>query len=175
MENGALRIDGQTYTTGLGMNAQCTLIYDLPKGHSYTTFRALCGYDSSCDTDNTSTSGTTMEFILYTTMSQTYDFDITQLGYAEDEAVPLHDIWTGENLGTATGILSTTVPSHGVRLFRLGNNVYDGIESIERGKENTQTIKGKWSNGKCYDLNGRRLTEPKRGLYVRDGRTHLKH
>ncbi len=175
VENGALRIDGQTYTTGLGMNAQCTLIYDLPKGHSYTTFRALCGYDSSCDTDNTSTSGTTMEFILYTTMSQTYDFDITQLGYAEDEAVPLHDIWTGENLGTATGILSTTVPSHGVRLFRLGNNVYDGIESIERGKENTQTIKGKWSNGKCYDLNGRHLTEPKRGLYVRDGRTHLKH
>ena len=170
VEGGPLRIDGQTYTTGLGMNAQCTLVYDLPEGHSYTTFRALCGYDSSCDTDNTSTSGTTMEFIVYAPTRPVFDFDLTQLGYAPDEAVPLHDIWANEDLGNVMGNISTTVTSHGVRLYRLGNNVYDGINGIE----DVEMVNGKWIDGKCYDLNGRMLNRPKRGIYVQDGKKHLK-
>jgi hypothetical protein len=122
VEGGALRVDGHNYTTGLGLNAQCTLIYDLPAGHNYKTFRALCGYDSSCDTDNPSSGGTTMEFLFYVERNTPFTFDLTRLGYSSTEAVPVHDIWAGEDLGTSTGSVTTIVPSHGVRLFRLGNN-----------------------------------------------------
>ncbi len=174
VEGDPLRIDGQTYTTGLGMNAQCTLVYDLPEGHSYTTFRALCGYDSSCDTDNTSTSGTTMEFIVYAPTRPVFDFDLTQLGYAPDEAVPLHDIWANEDLGNVMGNISTTVTSHGVRLYRLGNNVYDGINGIEEMRNCENEKMRKCENGTYYDLNGRMLNRPKRGIYVQDGKKHLK-
>ena len=174
VEGGPLRIDGQTYTTGLGMNAQCTLVYDLPEGHSYTTFRALCGYDSSCDTDNTSSSGTTMEFIVYAPTRPVFDFDLTQLGYAPDEAVPLHDIWANEDLGNVMGNISTTVTSHGVRLYRLGNNVYDGINGIEEMRNCENEKMRKCENGTYYDLNGRMLNRPKRGIYVQDGKKHLK-
>ena len=123
VEGGTLRVDGNRYTTGLGLNAQCTLIYDLPAGHNYRTFRALCGYDSSCDTDNPSSTGTTMEFLFYTMSdNQSFDFDLTQLGYASDEAVSLYDIWARQSAGTATGTLSVNIPTHGVKLFRLEGN-----------------------------------------------------
>ena len=41
VEGKALKVDGVTYETGLGMNAQCTLIYDLPAGHKWKTLRAV--------------------------------------------------------------------------------------------------------------------------------------
>ena len=165
VENGALRVEGKTYRTGLGMNAQCTLIYNLPEGHNYKTFRALCGYDSSCDTDNKSTSGTTMEFLVYVTQRQAFDFDLTQLGYGADEAVPVYDIWEKADCGTATGTLSAKVPSHGVKLFRLGNKEPDGIREIkderlemkDKATLNGQRsmVNGQWSM--VYDLSGRRV------------------
>ena len=127
VENGTLTVDGQSYTTGLGLNAQCTLVYDLPAGHSYTTFRALCGYDSSCDRDNPNTTGTTMEFIFYVTKNDPFTFDLTLLGYGANESVPVYDIWSKETVGSATGTLSTRVPTHGVKLFRLGDNMPTAI------------------------------------------------
>ena len=139
VENGALRIDGQTYATGLGMNAQCTLIYNLPEGHNFTTLRGLVGYDSSCDTDNHSTSGTTMEFLVYAPKENgPFVFDLTQLGYGAEESVPVYDIWEKETLEPAVGTLSAKVASHGVRLFRLGDNVPTGIEQIGNGTGGTQ-------------------------------------
>ena len=165
VENGTLRVDGQSYTTGLGLNAQCTLVYDLPKGHSYKTFRALCGYDSSCDTDNPSTSGTTMEFLFYVAKGEPFTFDLTQLGYKADEQVPVYDIWAGQDLGTSTGVITTDVPSHGVRLLRLGDNVATGItrpaaDAVAPCGATSQPV---------YDLQGRRVVSPKHGLYVRQG------
>ena len=172
VEGGVLRVDGQTYQTGLGMNAQCTLVYDLPKGHKFKTFRALCGYDSSCDTDNTSPSGTTMEFIFYVTKSQAFDFDLTQLGYGADELVPVHDIWADEDLAPVSGTISVEVPSHGVRLFRLGDKEVDGIRSID----GTLTSPSREVGGKVtpiYDLSGRRKQTQLRGPYIQDGRLHI--
>ena len=162
VENGTLRVDGQSYTTGLGMNAQCTLVYDLPEGHQWTTFRALCGYDSSCDTDNTSSTGTTMEFIFYVIGASTYDFDLTQLGYAESEAVPVYDIWAKESLDTATGAIRTKVPTHGVRLFRLGDNVVSAVEPVS-GQHHTTT-------GTYYNLQGQVVDKPSKGLYIQNGK-----
>ena len=162
VENGTLRVDGQSYTTGLGMNAQCTLVYDLPEGHQWTTFRALCGYDSSCDTDNTSSTGTTMEFIFYVIGASTYDFDLTQLSYAESEAVPVYDIWAKESLDTATGAIRTKVPTHGVRLFRLGDNVVSAVEPVS-GQHHTTT-------GTYYNLQGQVVDKPSKGLYIQNGK-----
>ena len=172
VEGGTLRVDGQSYQTGLGMNAQCTLIYDLPAGHSWKTFRALCGYDSSCDTDNSSSSGTTMEFIFYVTKNEAYDFDLTQLGYSAAESVPVYDIWQKEDLGTTTGTISTTVPSHGVKLFRLGEKAITGIENVINQNQNEN---GKWSNSKLiYNLQGQRVSADWKGIYINNGKKIIK-
>lgn len=174
VEGKTLKVDGQSYTTGLGINAQCTLIYNLPAGHSWKTFRALCGYDSSCDTDNPNTSGTTMEFIFYVTKNDAYDFDLTQLGYSASEAVPVHDIWTGEDLGTATGTISTSVPSHGVKLFRLGDKATTNINSLNSKKGQGAMIYDKSS---VYDLSGRRFSNTSHlpsGIYINNGKKVVK-
>ena len=157
VENGPLRVEGKTYKTGLGMNAQCTLVYDLPAGHTYKTFRTLCGYDSSCDTDNTSASGTTMEFIISVVKDEPYVFDITSLGYEADEAVPVYDIWEKTSLGTATGTISLSVPSHGVRLLRLGDKkAADGIKAISDHDDTGSTQSTKNSTD-VFDLTGRHV------------------
>ena len=162
VENGTLRVDGQAYTTGLGLNAQCTLVYNLPAGHTFKTFRALCGYDSSCDTDNTSSTGTTMEFLFYVTAPVPYTFDLTQLGYGADEAVPVHDIWANEDCAAAVGTITASVPSHGVKLFRLGDNTATGIEPLPDG-----TVA---SSSHYYNLQGVPVASPSKGVYIHNGR-----
>jgi len=119
VEGGTLKLEGVSYATGLGMNAECTLIYDLPEDHTFTTFRALCGYDSSCDTDNTSSTGTTLEFLLYVTKENGYGVDLTQFGYETDQNIGVYDCWAKEECDNVQGSLYATIPSHGVRLFRL--------------------------------------------------------
>ena len=182
VENGVLRVEGKTYKTGLGMNAQCTLVYDLPEGHNYKTFRALCGYDSSCDTDNTSASGTTMEFIVYVVKDDPFEFDLTSLGYGANEAVPVHDIWENADQGTATGILRTVVPSHGVRLFRLGDKKPTPVVGIHQdGETGVRSAK----EDVIYDLSGRcvgtarntaaSLDAQPKGLYIVGGKKVLTH
>jgi len=170
VEGGPLRIDGKTYDNGLGMNAQCTLVYNLPKDHPYTTFSALCGYDSSCDSDNPSTTGTTMEFLVYATKAaDAFTFDLTLLGYDAGESVPVYDIWAKQQVGVATATLSADVPTHGARLFRLGNNVADGIQAPTAHPQAPEA-KGRTSSP-LYDLQGRLVQQPGRGFYVKDGKT----
>ena len=167
VEGGALVVEGKTYSLGLGLNAECTLIYDLPKGHDYVKFSALCGYDSSCDRDNTSSSGTTMEFLISRSQRKaaTISVDLTQFGYGADEEVPLHDIWANESAGTTSGTLSVEVPRHGVKLYRLGDNIPQGID-----RENISYP----SSPDIYTLQGMKLNnaahELSRGIYIVEGK-----
>ena len=167
VEGGSLVVEGKTYSLGLGLNAECTLIYDLPKGHDYVKFSALCGYDSSCDRDNTSTSGTTMEFLISRSQPKaaTISVDLTQFGYGADEEVPLHDIWANESAGTTSGTLSVEVPRHGVKLYRLGDNIPQGID-----RENISYP----SSPDIYMLQGMKLNnaahELSRGIYIVEGK-----
>lgn len=177
VEGGALVVDGKSYTTGLGMNAQCTLVYTLPEGHGYTTFKALCGYDSSCDRDNTSSAGTTMEFIVYADKTEDYTFDLTLLGYGADEAVPLYDVWQKQSVGTATGVLTTRIPSHGAKLFRLGNNEADAIQSVpvdgdssDRQDDKSAAYEGLGSGEVSYDLSGLPITLSHAPVYIHQGK-----
>jgi hypothetical protein len=167
VENGTLRVEGQSYAVGLGMNAQCTLVYDLPEGHHYKTFRALCGYDSGCDTDNPSATGTTMEFLVYVTRPQTFDFDLTQLGFAASESVPVYDVWERQSMAPAKGMISVSVPSHGVRLFRLGDNIPSSIG--ETAAVNRRSGADIW-----YNLQGMPVSHPSQGVYIRNGKKYVK-
>ena len=173
VEGGTLKVDGQSYDTGLGMNAQCTLIYDLPAGHSWKTFRALCGYDSSCDSDNGATTGTTMEFVFYVTKNEAFTFDLTQLGYAADAAqtIPVYDIWAKEDVGYAVNAtLTTTVPSHGVKLFRLGEKATTGIQDVKKGQATNVSP----ANGLIYNLQGQRVGANWKGIQVQNGKKRIK-
>ena len=172
VEGQALRIEGVTYN-GLGMNAECTLIYDLPEGHNFKTFRGLCGYDTSCDTDNTSSSGTTMEFFIYAVgQNQEHVVDLTQFGYAADQKIPLYDVWARKSVGEVSGQLKVSVPSHGAKLYRLGDNVPTGIKGVEEFKgskvQGVQEVQG--VQGNYYDLLGRRVQNPSHGLYIKEGK-----
>ena len=165
VEGRALTVEGKTYDTGLGLNAQCTLIYDLPAGHKYKKFRALCGYDTSCDTDNpSSTSGTTMDFQFFVTKNSAYVFDLTKLGYNADESVPVYDIWEKTSVGSATGSLSAKVPSHGVKLYRLGNNTATGINNVNAADASMRTVKG--NDDAYYNLNGQKTNPNSKGIYI---------
>jgi len=170
VEGGPLRVDGQTYATGLGLNAQCTLVYDLPNDHGYTTFRALCGYDSSCDRDNPSTSGTTMEFLFYVTKPTPFVFDLTQLGYAADEQVPVYDIWAKTPVGSACGTIEADVASHGVKLFRLGDNIPDGIGSLPATPSSHHQAGSTSKGTPYYNLLGIATHTPAPGIYIRNGK-----
>ena len=171
VEGGTLKIEGRSYTTGLGMNAQCTLVYNLPSGHNFTRFRGLCGYDSSCDSDNPSSSGTTMEFLFYVTALSEFDIDLTTLGYGAEESVPLYDIWGKKTLSPVSGKLKATVPSHGAKLFRLGDNVADGIQPLPSAPA-AQAVPMP-SGSAVYDLQGRAVQAPTHGIYVQNGKKFL--
>ena len=147
------------------MNAQCTLIYDLPKDHRYKTFRALCGYDSSCDKDNTSASGTTMDFQFYVTENAEYTFDLTQLGYGADEEVPVHDVWAKRDVGVAKGTIKAVVPSHGVKLYRLGDKVASGIEDA-KGETASDAAQKARAAGACHNLEGQSVKPNASGIYI---------
>ena len=173
VEGQTLKVDGKSYATGLGMNAECTLVYDLPEGHAFTRFKALCGYDSSCDTDNSSATGTTMEFLVYTTRQEVFEFDLTTLDYAAGEAVPVYDVWAGESLGNVRGKISVEVPSHGARLFRLGDAKVaegDALEEVTPDGASGRRVR----NG-VYNLLGQQVEGPvEAGLYIKDGRKVVK-
>jgi hypothetical protein len=115
-----------------------------------------------------------MEFIFYVTKNDAYDFDLTQLGYSASEAVPVHDIWTGEDLGTATGTISTSVPSHGVKLFRLGDKATTNINSLNSKKGQDAMI---YEKSSVYDLSGRRFSNTSHlpsGIYINNGKKVVK-
>ncbi len=175
VEGGTLKVDGTAYTTGLGLNAECTLVYNLPEGHTYKTFKALCGYDSSCDTDNKSTTGTTMEFLFYTTTNEGMSVDLTQFGYAADEAVPVYDIWAKQSIGEAKGTISAKVPSHGAKLYRLGNNKESAIESITKDEAKQMAKPG--GADAVYDMSGRKVTcdfnHLQSGIYIFNSKKYL--
>lgn len=175
VEGGTLKINGKTYTKGFGMNAQCTLVFDLPKGHRYTTFRSVCGYDSSCDTDNTSTTGTTMEFMIYAPKTEAVNVDLTELGYGKDEQVPLYDVWEKTDLDPIHGVLSYPVPSHGAKLFRLGDKKPTGINEIKvEDKQLESSASTKHDSTPLYNLQGQRIPNNSKGLLIQNGKKILK-
>ena len=169
-----MKINNVSYTTGLGMNAACTLVYDLPAGHKYVRLKGLVGYDSSCDADAPS-GGTncTMKFLIYATSSKTVvSTDLTQLGYTADEEVSVKDCWSGETLESVKGTLSAEVGNHGARLLKISApNSYTAIPSVNASETDATNATDATACKGIYDFNGRKLgEEPQKGLFIKDGR-----
>lgn len=107
------------------------------------------------------------------------------LGYPTDalQAISVYDIWEKQSAGYATGTITTSVPSHGVKLFRLGDKVTDGINSVENGQltMDNEIVNGKSSNRQIvYDLSGRIVNckssngQMPKGLYIQGNKVKLK-
>jgi hypothetical protein len=112
-----------------------------------------------------------MEFFFYVTAADGgYDFDLTQLGYAANETVPVYDIWAKQSEGTATGSINVNIPSHGVKLYRLGDKIATGIS--EQPTSHATAIQP--VNTQCYDLQGRTISTPSTGLYIQGNKVKLK-
>lgn len=99
--------------------------------------------------------------------STSYTFDLTQLGYKADEAVPVYDIWEKQSVGTATGTITAKVPSHGVKLYRLGDKIPSGINNVN--------VADKGSNVKVgldgyYNLAGQKVNPAKKGIYIHNNK-----
>ena len=178
VEGGTLKINGQSYSKGLGMNAACTLVYNLPANKNYVRLKGLVGYDSSCDTDAPSGGNNcTMKFLIYATSSKTIvTADLTALGYGAEEEVSVRDCWSGEALPTVKGSLSAEVGNHGARLLKISAPKNPTVIQDVRQQEDAagaQVNGGRSSD--IYDLTGRKLTQkPQKGFFIKDGRINYR-
>ena len=58
---------------------------------------------------------------------------------------------------------------HGVKLYRLGDKVADGIKEMEN-----ESVKSKKWDGTMYDLTGCRMLEPAKRLYIQGNKLRMK-
>ena len=99
-----------------------------------------------------------------------FDFDLTLLGYGADEDVPVYDIWEKQAKGEVIGTLQADVPSHGVKLLRLGDNKPEGISVIPQETGNAPRHK---DDGIYYNLQGIPTKTPSQGIYIKDGKKQV--
>ena len=166
---GKMKVMGVTYDRGFSMDANAAVFFQIPDDMDVMRFKAKAAADDSGINQTGAT--TSIRFMVFdqnplTSEQETaeeigdYTFDLTQLGYAADEAVPVYDIWEKQCLGTVVGSITASVPSHCVKLFRLGDKVADGIP-LPFGAQTG-------ADGKCYDLQGRLVDAPRNGIYIKD-------
>lgn len=141
VEGGKLVMDGVAYASGLGMNAAGKLIYTLPANSRFVKFKARVGLDDSVIQDNPRTSGSTIQFLVYTdNVKDEVSVDLTALGFTPQQQFAVRDVWAQTDLaGSVSGQLSADVPSHGAKLYRLApvrtqpGNVTISISPTEPG------------------------------------------
>jgi hypothetical protein len=70
-------------------------------------------------------------------------------------------------------VLQTTVPSHGARLFRLGDNKATGIHSVpaETPGNAAPALRGTVQR---YSLDGKPAGSLQKGIYVQQGKLFVK-
>jgi len=117
--NGKMKVDGVTYDRGFASDANTLMVISVPD--SIVGFKAICAADDSGTKQSGAT--TSVRFLIYTfdPLEAGGDFtvDLTQLGYATNEAVTVFDIWQQKMMGSSIGMINATVPHHGAKLFRL--------------------------------------------------------
>lgn len=62
--------------------------------------------------------------------------------------------------------------------YRMYEPATDGIleiknEELRKESEGNEMVNSKWSNGKCFDLSGRVVSNPSKGLYIRGGKKFI--
>lgn len=146
-DGNTMKINGKTYTQGIGCNTPSMIAYTLPEGHKYVKFRSTVGHD---DDVKGRSDGATMEFRLFLQdpapdNEAAVTLDLTALGYDADEAVSITEMWSGETLGTFRGSeFAPVLRSHASGLYRLGTTS-DAIQnpSAKTPQQGLQLLPGK--------------------------------
>lgn len=118
LDGNALKVNGVSYTNGIGLNANSIIQFNLPAG--YTTFRSFCGFD---DEVLSAASGVTMEFLVYTqdpaiTKALPMTVDLPSLGFNGDCLI--RNLWAKKDTGTFTGTqFVPSIKTHGAGLYRI--------------------------------------------------------
>ncbi len=140
LDGNALKVNGTTYTNGIGVNAYSIIEYNLPAG--YTKFTALCGFD---DEVLSAPNGVTIEFMVFTedpsvnNEVRTVPVDLTALGF--EGPVKVRDMWKKKDLGTFSGNeFATDIPYHGAGLYRLSPEEGSSIEKTDKQQKQTVSV-----------------------------------
>lgn len=120
LDGNPLKVNGTTYTNGIGTNSDCVMVFTLPSGTEWKTFKAFVGIDDAVS----GRSGATVEFLVYTTDPTSYDLDIpvplTDIGFAEGQECIITDIWSGEVLGSYTNSnFVPTIAKHACGYYKI--------------------------------------------------------
>ena len=120
LDGNSLKVNGTTYSNGIGTNSDCIMVFTLPQGTEWKTFKAFVGIDDAVQ----GKSGASVEFLVYTTDPTSYSLDIpvplTDIGFAADQECVITDIWTGEVLGSFTGSsFVPSIPEHGCGYYKI--------------------------------------------------------
>lgn len=112
-------IDGDRGAFGIAGHARCVVEYDLPP--DCVTFRVRGGLDSDVVKAN---EGATIRLLVFTGKPDALTrpglpvaTDLTASGFPGGARI--RDLWTGEDLGDATGTFAPVIPWHGAGLYRL--------------------------------------------------------
>jgi hypothetical protein len=146
IDNNPLKVNGVTYTNGIGVHSYSYIEYDLPEG--YTHFSSFCGFDD--EVLNAPESDVSMEFMVFTEeprlsiTSKNIAFDLTTLGFSGE--VTVRDLWAKQNLGTFSGsAFAPAINFHGAGLYKLSS----ATSSVKK-KEATNRITVITAGGKQY-------------------------
>lgn len=118
LDGNALKVNGVTYTNGLGLNANSIIQYTLPTG--YTTFKSFCGFD---DEVLSAANGVTVEFLVFTQDPSIFgtlpmQVDLPALGF--DGNCVIRNMWTKKDTGTFAGTqFVPSIRAHGAGLYRV--------------------------------------------------------
>ncbi|MCD8318336.1 MAG: NPCBM/NEW2 domain-containing protein [Paraprevotella sp.] len=121
-DGGTMMIDGRSYSKGFGVNAPSMLVFTLPEGHTYKTFKATVGYD---DGVKSADHGVTMEFRVFTEdptpdYAAAVSLDLTQLGFAADQPCRITEMWKGQEVGTFKNAeFAPVLNQHASGLYRI--------------------------------------------------------
>ncbi|MDE7387109.1 MAG: NPCBM/NEW2 domain-containing protein [Muribaculaceae bacterium] len=121
-DGNTMKMGGEAYTKGIGCNAPSCIVYTLPAGHDYVSFKARVGLDD--DVAN-APFGASVEFRVYTESPEpdneaNVTLDLALLGFGTDDKVSVTELWTGENLGTYSGSeFAPRLREHASGLYRI--------------------------------------------------------
>ncbi len=143
-DGGTLKLGSKTYLRGFGVNAPSQLVFTLPDGHNYTTFKATVGYDAGVQS---APHGVTMEFRVYTQdpapdYSAPVTLDLTLLGYDATQQCRITEMWKGTDMGTySNSEFAPVLRQHASGLYRI-SPVSTGINSVAKDKNTLQIESG---------------------------------
>ncbi len=178
---GKMKVMGISYDRGFSADANAVYIVNVPD--SIVRFKATVALDDSGIGQTGST--TSMRFYLFDADPRTslqdspyagsftnqFTVDLTDYGFEPGQAVRFYSIWDKQEVGTfCDAEFGTTVPKHGVRLYRLTKDESVGItpKTLPNPSEGGEEAAGRREG--WYDLSGRRVDGNYRGIVVGKGK-----